>query len=60
MAIVFDHAVIYAGKYYPANTPIVEAVKPAQKADEARGEEIPAEKAKPAQKATKGRKKGDA
>lgn len=27
MAITFDHAVKYNGKYYPANTPIEEAKK---------------------------------
>lgn len=28
MAIKFDHAVKYNGKYYPANTPIEEVEKP--------------------------------
>lgn len=47
MAITFDHAVKYNGKYYPANTPI-EEIKKVEDANEA------------PQKAAKGRKKGDA
>lgn len=65
MPIMFDYAVKYHGKYYPANTPIEE--KPAQKAEEAgqgaedvKAEEMPEAEAKPAQKAAKSRKKGDA
>ena len=65
MPIMFDHAVKYNGKYYPANTPIEE--KPAQKAEEAaqgaedaKAEEESAAEEKPAQKAAKSRKKGDA
>lgn len=65
MPIMFDHAVKYHGKYYPANTPIEEMpvqepAEPAQAAEEAKAEEMPEAEAKPAQKAAKGRKKGDA
>lgn len=35
--IEFDHAVIYGGKYYPANTPI-EAIKEPKKQDEKQDE----------------------
>ena len=65
MALIFDHAVKYGGKYYPANTPIEE--KAAAKAD--KGTEKPetaakadsgTEKPEAAAKATKDRKKGDA
>ena len=34
MALIFDHAVKYGGKYYPANTPIEE--KAAAKATKGR------------------------
>ena len=64
MAIMFDHAVKYNGKYYPANTPIEEA--PEKAAEAAEGGESTEEKesvtaeAKAPEKAAKGRKKGDA
>lgn len=35
MAIVFDHAVKYNGKYYPANTPIPEPAKKPEPAPKA-------------------------
>ena len=64
MAIKFDHAVKYNGKYYPANTLIEEATqKPAEAAETAEAAEVEENtKAKPeaAQKPAKGRKKGDA
>ena len=65
--LMFKHAVIYGGKYYPPNTPIAE--EPAQKAAEAdesvdviSAEEESEVTVKPAQKAAKSRKKasGDA
>lgn len=64
MAIMFDHAVKYNGKYYPANTPIEEAPKKAaqaaQEAETVEAEETVEVKAEPAKKAAKSRKKGDA
>ena len=64
MALVFDHAVKYKGRFYPANTPIEEpaqaAENPPQDAPEAQAEEIIEEQAQPARKAAKSRKKGDA
>ena len=68
MAIMFDHAVKYHGKYYPANTPIEEpdkkaaweAQEPAPEAEEANDVESVVEEAEPAKKAAKTRKKGDA
>ena len=64
MAIMFDHAVKYHGKYYPANTPIEEATQEAQEATQEAeqvkdGESINTD-AEPAKKAPKSRKKGDA
>lgn len=72
MALKFDHAVKYNGKYYPANTPI-EEVKPEPvqepmqedaeaivSVEEAQPEEEVEAKPEPAKKAVKGRKKGDA
>lgn len=68
MALVFDHAVKYNGKYYPAGTKIPEPVqkpaKPAQDAENApeptEGEEMSGEKQEAPKKAPKSRKKGDA
>lgn len=47
MAVIFDHAVKYHGKYYPANTPIEEAPEKA------------AEQTEAPKTTTKTRKKGD-
>ena len=62
MAIKFDHAVKYHGKWYAAGEPIEEpaqkAEEPADNADDAKAEEESEVKTEPAQKATKGRKKG--
>ena len=62
--IVFDHAVIYNGKYYPANTPIEEM--PENATETARGG-VSVESgantkadAEAPKKAAKSRKKGDA
>lgn len=64
MAIMFDHAVKYHGKYYPANTPIDEPAQDAQEAipedEQANDVESVVEDAEPAKKAAKSRKKGDA
>ena len=65
MALIFDHAVKYGGKYYPANTPIEEkapqkAAKGAEKPATAPGKGESAAKPETAAKAAKGRKKGDA
>ncbi len=64
MAILFDHAVKYNGKYYPANTPIEEApAEPVQAPEEVSAtadEETAQEKPEAPKKAAKGRKKGDA
>ena len=64
MAIVFDHAAIYGGKYYPPNTPIEETAQTATAgAENGEKPEAPTtgrEKAKAPQKAVKSRKKGDA
>ena len=61
MAIKFDYAVIYNGKYYPANTPIEEAaqeaVEAAQSADNAKTNKESDAEVAPAKKATKPRKK---
>lgn len=64
MAIMFDHAVKYNGKYYPPNTPIEEAPKKAAE-DAQEGENVKAEESTEAnveapKKAAKSRKKGDA
>lgn len=66
MAIKFDHAVKYHGKWYAAGETIEEPAQKAAEADE-NAEETKAEedveaKEEPAQKAAKGRKKaaGDA
>ncbi len=69
--IMFDHAVKYGGRYYPANTPIEEIYEcPQDDAEAAQDDQKEAEtveteettEAKPeaAKKATKPRKKGDA
>jgi len=69
--IMFDHAVKYNGRYYPANTPIEEvyegpqdAAEAAQvdqkEADAAEAEETTEAKPEAAKKATKPSKKGDA
>lgn len=64
MAITFNHAVKYNGKYYPANTPIEEAPKKAAQAaqdgENEQGEEMVGEKAEAPKKAAKSRKKDDA
>ena len=64
MALMFDHAVKYRGRFYPANTPIEEPAQPAenppQDAPEAPAGEIIEEPTKPVKKAVRGRKKGDA
>ena len=64
MAIMFDHAVKYNGKYYPAHTPIEEpakkAAQAAQEAEAVEAEETVEVKAEPPKKAAKSRKKGDA
>ena len=64
MALVFDHAVKYNGRFYPPNTPIEEpaqaAENPPQDAPEAQAEEIIEEPAQAVKKAAKPRKKGDA
>lgn len=64
MAITFDHAVKYDGKYYPPNTPIENTPTMAAKAARG-GKQADAEgniepKAEPPKKGTRGRKKGDA
>lgn len=52
--LVFNYAVKYCGKYYPANTPIAEtAQKPAETAQDAfaeKGKEEPSPKPETAQK----------
>lgn len=62
--IQFDHAVKYKGKYYPANTPIVDAPQEAenapQEAEKDEADELTEEKPAAPKKAVKGRKKGDA
>ena len=61
--LIFEHAVKYGGKFYPPNTPIEEAVQKAGKGDlsaEKAAAEEPAAKKAPAQKAARGRRKGDA
>ena len=65
MALIFDHAVKYGGKYYPANTPIEEKAAPKAakgdvKPENAEGAAEPKTKPEAAPKAAKGRKKGDA
>lgn len=64
MPIKFDHAVKYNGRFYNAGVPIEEpaqkAVEDSQSAEDAKAVEDSAAKAKPAQKAVRGRKKGDA
>ena len=73
MALVFDHAVKYNGKYYPAGTeipepaqdePVQEPAEDAQDAENtpepAEDEEMSGEKQEAPKKATKSRKKGDA
>lgn len=61
MAIMFDYAVKYNGKYYPARTPIEEALKKAaQEAETVKAEETVEAKAEAPKKAAKSRKKGDA
>lgn len=62
MAIKFDHAVKYNGKYYPANTlieekPAQKAVEASESADAAQADKESVAEEKPAQKATKARKK---
>ena len=57
MAIMFDHAVKYGGKYYPPNTPIEEAPAKVPK-EPGGGNTLPNTEAP--KKATRGRKKGDA
>lgn len=63
MAIVFDHAVIYGGKYYAANVPIEEVAETATAGAENGVKPdtltMGAGKAKAPQKASKSRKKGD-
>lgn len=59
--LVFNYAVKYCGKYYPANTPIADtAQKPAQDAFDEKGKEEPSPKPETAQKPARARKKGDA
>lgn len=60
MAIMFNYAVKYGGKFYPPNTPIVEAAEAAKSAATAEGKGNAHEKEAPVKKATKSRKKGDA
>ena len=65
MPLIFDHAVKYHGKYYPANTPIEEiAPKTAQiapeNAESAEGGTNTSAQQEAARKPVKGRKKGDA
>lgn len=70
MAISFDHAVKYNGKYYPPNTPIEEPVPvedaaqepadAAQEPAEVEAEVTAEEKTEATEKAAKRRKKGDA
>ena len=66
MAIKFDHAVKYNGKWYAAGETIEEPVQKAVEAPENTENELPEEDSEettePVQKATKGRKKasGDA
>lgn len=64
MALMFNHAVKYKGRFYPANTPIEEpaqaAENPPQDVPEAPVEEITEEPTKPVKRAVRGRKKGDA
>lgn len=61
MPIVFDHAVIYNGKYYATNTPIEETVCNAAEGAESANTELPdkevAPETKAASKAAKGRRK---
>ena len=59
MAIVFKHAVKYAGKYYPPNTPIQEIAGVAQSAESTKVKADVPEKGTVAQKAVRGRRKGD-
>ena len=62
--LIFEHAGKYGGKFSPPNTPIEEAVQKAGKGDlsaeKAGAAEEPAAKKAPAQKAARGRRKGDA
>lgn len=64
MAITFDHAVKYNGKYYKANTPIEEApekaAKTAEEGENVKAEETVEEQTEAPKKAAKSRKKGDA
>lgn len=76
MAITFDYAVKYHGKYYNPGEPIEEVVKPeepaepaepakngteaAQGGETAEGEAKPDDEQEAPKKAAKGRKKGDA
>lgn len=60
MAIVFEHAVKYAGKYYPPNTPIQEVAEVAQSAESTKVKVDASEKSMVTQKAAKARRKGDA
>lgn len=57
MAITFDYAVKYNGKYYPPNAHIEEA---ATKANRAEGGENIEPKTEAPKRAARGRKKGDA
>lgn len=57
----FGYAVKYNGKYYPAGVDIPEAAqKAASAASDAKDGEESAKKSEAAQKAARGRKKGDA
>ena len=62
--LVFNYAVKYCGKYYPANTPIADtAQKPAETVRDAfaeKGKEEPSPKTETAQKPARAREKGDA
>lgn len=61
MAIKFDHAVKYHGRYYMAGEvieePVQKAAEAAENAEEAKAEEESEVTPEPVQKAAKGRKK---
>lgn len=64
MVIMFDHAVKYHGKYYPANTPIEEIAEPVEETTQGPEtepvEETVEDKPETAKKGGRSRKKGDA